>query len=125
MSFGGEHRLETVSGDVSFGLVGGATFDVRGLSTDISADVDHRVEGRADRRRLIIGDGVPNVVFSSMSGDIRIRRPRRLASSTPDAAGSSRPDDASPRSLAILRALERGEIDVDEATRRLEGGDDA
>jgi hypothetical protein len=121
----GEHRMETVSGDVSFGLVGGATFDVRGLSTDISAEVDHRVEGRADRRRVIIGDGIPSVVFSSMSGDIRIRRPRRLASTAPEAASSSQPGLASPRSLEILRALERGEIDVDEATRRLEGGDDA
>jgi hypothetical protein len=123
----GEFRAETVSGDVTVGLLGGATFEVRGISTDISSDLDHRIEGRLDRRRVVIGSGRPTFVFNSMSGDLSIHRPRRV---TPMAPGVQPPaPPAAPRTLdeseqlAVLQALERGEIDVDEATRRLGGGD--
>lgn len=120
----GEHRVETVSGDFGAGIVGSATFEVRGISTDISSDIDHRVEGRLDRRRLVIGSGEPTVIFSSMSGDLAVRRPRRnLPAASVDVppvpAVSS---TAEAEQLAVLQALERGEIDVDEATRRLAGG---
>jgi hypothetical protein len=126
-----EFRVETVSGDLVVGLIGGATFDVRGLSTDISSDIDHRVEGRHDRRRLVVGSGVPNFLFSSMSGDLAVRRPRRLAGiPTPPAPPGPPPPPAPPRAslspeeqLGVLQALERGDIDIDEATRRLAGGD--
>jgi hypothetical protein len=110
----GDFRVETVSGDLSVGLVGDATFEIRGLSTDVSSELDHRLEGQVDRRRLIIGSGGPRLVFNSMSGDVRVRRPRRLSAEAKPAAVAAE--------LDILRALERGEIDVDEATRRLAGG---
>jgi hypothetical protein len=122
----GEHRVETVSGDFGLGLVGDAAIEVRGISTDISSDLDHRVEGRLDRRRLVIGSGEPAVVFSSMSGDLSVRRPRRAMPplppepSEPASPGAAAPDDA--EQLVILEALARGEIDVDEAARRLAGG---
>lgn len=126
LSSRGDFRVETVSGDLVVGLVGSATFEVRGLSTDVNSELDHRLEGRSDRRRLIVGSGGPTLVFNSMSGDVAVRRPRRVsaaavspiaASPTPPAAA---PDAASQ--LDVLKALERGEIDVDEATRRLAGG---
>ena len=112
----GEFRVETVSGDLVVGLVGSATFEVHGLSTDVHSELDHRLEGQVDRRRLIIGSGGPRVAFNSMSGDVNVRRPRRIApvERTPE------PEPATE--LEILRALERGEISVDEATRRLAGG---
>ena len=122
----GEHRVETVSGDFGLGLAGGASIEVRGISTDISSDLDHRIEGRHDRRRLVIGSGEPAVVFSSMSGDLSVRRPRRTTPALPPEPteparpGAAAPDDA--EQLAVLEALARGEIDVDEATRRLAGG---
>ena len=122
---GGEHRIESVSGDLVFGLVGDATFDVRGIATDIRADMPHRVEGRMDRRRIVIGSGEPTVVFSSMSGDIAVRHPRRTearqeATASTDAADvASESEEGSSSSLEVLRALERGEIDVEEASRRL------
>jgi DUF4097 and DUF4098 domain-containing protein YvlB len=122
---GGDHRVETVSGDLSMGLVGSATFDVRGLSSDVSADMPHRIEGRADRRRVVIGDGRPNVLFSSMSGDVHVRRPRRLGeapegrTASPTTAGAGEQAGTTDAALDVLRALERGEIDVDEAARRL------
>jgi hypothetical protein len=119
----GDFRVETVSGDMVFGLLGDATFEVRGLSTDVSCELDHRLEGQVDRRRLIIGRGGPRLVFSSMSGDVDVRRPRRIVvveKAKAPAATPSVPDQATQ--LEVLRALERGEIDVDEATRRLAGG---
>jgi DUF4097 and DUF4098 domain-containing protein YvlB len=120
---GGEFRIETVSGDVSVGLLGDASFEVRGISSDISSDIDHRIEGRLDRRRLVVGSGQPVVIFSSMSGDLAVRRPRRLAAmpAAAEPARSPAPLDDEAQ-LAVLQALERGEISVDEATRRLSGG---
>ena len=72
-----------------------------------------------------------------MSGDLSINRPRRLDRLVPQppaapappapptpaagAAPSTQPPTAEEQ-LAILQALERGEIDVEEASRRLAGG---
>ena len=112
----GDFRVETVSGDLVFGLVGSAVFEVHGISTDVRSELDHRLEGQVDRRRLIIGSGGPRVAFNSMSGDVRVRRPRRFAPAKPT------PEPDRGTELDILRALERGEISVDEATRRLAGG---
>ena len=124
LSPGGDFRVETVSGDFGIGLVGSASIEVRGISTDISSDIDHRIEGRLDRRRLVIGSGEPQLTFSSMSGDISVRRPRRLRGASPPPAPAAPPAAPLPEDeqLAVLQALERGEIDVDEAARRLAGG---
>lgn len=119
----GDFRAETISGDLSVGLVGSATFEIHGLSTDVSSELDHRLEGQIDRRRLIIGNGNPRVVFNSMSGDVDIRHPRRLSARPAASKPAPEPTPAQQESqLEVLRALERGEIDVDEATRRLAGG---
>jgi hypothetical protein len=126
----GEYRVETVSGDLTVGLLGGASFEVRGLSTDIHSDIDHRIEGRHDRRRVLIAGGGPAFLFSSMSGDLAVRRPRRVDAGSAHGqlpVASSTPAASEEVQLAVLRALESGEIDVDEATRRLAegGGSDA
>lgn len=113
---GGAFSVQTVSGDLSVGLAGAATFDVRSVSTDISSEIDYRLEGRADRRRVIIGSGGPNVVFSTMSGDLSVERPRRIQ------VPASAPAPAREPMMDVLGALERGEIDVDEAARRLGQG---
>jgi hypothetical protein len=126
---GGDHRMETVSGDLSLGAVDGLTLEVRGLSTDVHVSVPHRSEGSRDRRRYVIGDGGPSVVFSSMSGDVSVGPARRFESGRfevpPPPATPAPPPPPSPldetEQLAILRALEAGDIDVDEATRRLSG----
>jgi hypothetical protein len=60
-----------------------------------------------------------------MSGDFHVRRPRHLdrdSDAASDADRATAPvdeDQASVDELDILRALERGEIDVEEAARRL------
>ena len=117
----GDFRVETVSGDLVIGLVGSATLEIHGISTDVSSELDHRLEGQVDRRRLIIGTGGPRLRFNSMSGDVDVRRPRRMGTveRAPEPIAQA-PDQATQ--LEVLRALERGEIDVDEATRRLAGG---
>jgi hypothetical protein len=119
----GDFRVETVSGDLAVGLVGDATFEIHGISTDVSSELDHRLEGQVDRRRLIIGGGGPRLVFNSMSGDVDVRRPRRIGARPVPSAPVAEATAAEKQSqLDVLRALERGEIDVDEATRRLAGG---
>ena len=131
LAMGKEYRIDTVSGDVGVGLLGGASFEVRGISSDVVSDLDHRIEGRQDRRRVVVGAGGPDFIFNSMSGDLSIRRPRRLDRMVPapEAPPGPPPPPAPPAApppspadqLAILQALERGEIDVEEATRRLGG----
>lgn len=123
------HRVETVSGDLSLGLVGGLTLEVRALTTDVSIAVAHRSEGSRDRRRYVIGDGAATLQFSSMSGDVVVHTARRIAVPPPPvpplAPGPLAPPPpplAPDEQMAVLRALERGEIDVEEAARRLAGG---
>jgi hypothetical protein len=112
---GPAHRVETVSGDLSISAGDDLTVEVRGLSTDADIRLPHRSEGSRDRRRYVIGNGRPQLLFRSMSGDIEVRPPRRGASMP------AAPTDDDDDQLAVLRALEHGEIDVEEATRRLAG----
>lgn len=126
---GPQHRIETVSGDVSLGVTDNMTVEVRGLSSDADIRLPHRSEGSRDRRRYVIGEGGAQLLFSSMSGDIEVRPPRRTGHTPPTPPTPVTPP-APPRppsiddddQLSVLRALERGEIDVEEATRRLGGG---
>jgi Putative adhesin len=130
---GAAHRVETVSGDLSLGVAGDLTLEVRGLSTDVDIRLPHRAEGSRDRRRYVIGQGGPSFLFSSMSGDVEIHEPRRgIVAPTPPTAPTL-PTPPTPHTpprmvvisedeqLEVLRALERGEIDIEEATRRLAG----
>jgi hypothetical protein len=122
------HRVETVSGDLSLGVDGNLALEVRGLSTDVDVNVPHRSEGSRDHRRYVIGDGTARLLFRSMSGDISVRAARRTGTNAPIV--SRPPEPPVPPSapltadaqLEVLHALERGEIDVDEAGRRLAGG---
>ena len=131
---GAPHRVETVSGDLSLGIAGDLILEVRGLSTDVEIRLPHRAEGARERRRYVIGEGGPTFLFSSMSGDIEIHPMRRGVPAppmapSPPAPPAPPPPPAAPRmvvisedeQLEVLRALERGEIDVEEATRRLAG----
>lgn len=125
-----EHRVETVSGSLSLGAASGLTLEARGLSSDVEVNVPHRAEGTRDRRRYIVGDGAARLLFSSMSGDVSIGRSRRIAGDLSMPAPPKPPKPPAPpaptigadEQLRILRALERGEIDVDEASRRLAEG---
>ena len=122
------HMVETVSGDCRLALASGATIEVRGLSGDVRSSLPHRIEGTAERRRLTVGDGAASVAFNSMSGDLAVipsrQAPSEPAAVTPPAAPAKtvKPTASADRRIEILGALERGEIDVDEAMRQLGGG---
>ncbi|MEJ7803977.1 MAG: DUF4097 family beta strand repeat-containing protein [Candidatus Limnocylindria bacterium] len=121
---GHDHRVETVSGDLSLGVTDHLTVEVRGLSTDADIRLPHRSEGSRDRRRYVIGDGTAHLLFSSMSGDIEVRPPRRTGNAPPPPSPPAAPQPpaaVASAQMAVLQALERGEIDVEEATRRLAG----
>jgi hypothetical protein len=122
------HRVETVSGDLSLGVSGGLTVEVRGLSTDVDVRLPHRAEGSRDRRRYVIGEGGPNLLFSSMSGDVEVRGTRRGGPTPPAPPAPAAPPTPPPMAvisdeeqLKVLRALERGEIGIEEAAARLAG----
>jgi hypothetical protein len=114
---GPQHTVESVSGDLEIEAFNGLTVDTkRGL--DLS---------KKDKRPMFTGDGSASLRFRSLSGDVRLSGVS-TAQSAP-AASASAPEPAGPEpepigeedSLEVLRALERGEISVEEASRRLEG----
>jgi hypothetical protein len=111
------HRVETTSGDLTLGLIGGLAIEVRGLSTDLISALPHRSEGSRDRRRYVFGTPGAELLFSSLSGDVTVGTARRITDAAPQPHPAHPTDEQ--RRLEILHALERGEIDVDEAAQRI------
>ena len=117
---GPQHTVESVSGDLEINAKGGLTVETK-KGLDFS---------KKNKEPQVVGDGGAHLKFRSLSGDLELNgdRPTRGAPSWPSAPTPPAPPApmATPRpdpqdSLDILRALERGEIDVEEASRRLEG----
>ena len=111
---GPQHSVESVSGDLNIESTTGLTVDSkRGL--DFSSK-----RGNAP---MVSGDGSANLRYRSLSGDVHMRGFAPAPPAAPQApAPPPEPQMSNEDSLEILRALERGEIDVEEASRRL-GGD--
>jgi len=134
----GTHKVETVSGDAVLALAGGARIEVSTVTGDVSADGPHRTERTDGQRVIVVGDGRATLVVRTMSGDVHVAKAKGLDIRV-DAAPSVpvvQPEPASPSDaaiaaayedarLTILKQLERGEIDVTEAGRRLEALDAA
>lgn len=119
MAPGSTHRIESVSGDLQLVPAAGLRLQVSGFSSDVDSELPYREESRGGRRVLVIGDGGAEVSFRTMSGDASVLAGRFDTAKQPPVA------PAADRRLEILRAVERGEIDVNEATRLLEeAGDD-
>lgn len=137
------HTIETLSGDVDIVAGDGVAVEARTVSGDLATDLPHTSEGRMGRRSLVVGNGAIKLAFRSVSGDLRIRgakdairtvhsgpssaavtdgRMESQASSPYDAVGAVDDgfDEASDDArMAILRALESGELDVATALDRL------
>ena len=139
----GPYAIVTVSGDATLAPLNDVRIEARSITGDIDSDLPSRRDDAAGRRALINGSGGPTVTFRSTSGDIRVVAPSGLsgghpsvpatptappASPAPPARTAAPAPPAPPRAategddprLTILRDLERGDIDVAEAGRRLE-----
>jgi hypothetical protein len=110
---GPQHSVESVSGDLNIESTTGLTVDSkRGL--DFSS--------KKNSAPMVAGDGSASLRYRSLSGDVRMRGFTGASSAAPEpVAAPEAPQMSNEDSLEILRALERGEIDVEEASRRLEG----
>ncbi len=119
LAAGGEHRVETMSGDLSLTREADATVEVHGPAVSVRGISDDR---HGARRRAVVGDGSATLHFRSMSGDlIVVRSSAGVAADPPVGDGDVQ---GSADALDVLQALERGEITVDEAAARLEGTHD-
>jgi len=143
----GPFRIVTVSGDMLLAPVGDVRVEMATLSGDLASELDGLTESRRGYRSLRVGSGEPLVEFRSLSGDLSVvrptavpARPARSDEAPLDSSGppSDTPTERVPTSapandaveaayeearLRILRSLERGEIDVEEAGVRLEALD--
>lgn len=137
----GEHRVETASGDLRVATPGAITIDVTGIAADIHSEIAHRIEGSMGHRRLFVGEGGPELRFRTMSGSLVVTGANRGAMPMPPPPAEPpivlpapaaarppgppeppepvRPPTADDERMAVLRAVERGELDVDDALRRL------
>ena len=143
----GPFALESVSGDVLFAPAGGVRIEFDTITGDLRSEPPSRRDDRPGRRALLVRDGGPTLSFRSTSGDLRIVDARALPSSERTVSASPAPPASPPPpeppvapavadpsatvdpatdpaladldALAILQALERGDLDVAEAERRL------
>ncbi|MGI8928858.1 MAG: DUF4097 family beta strand repeat-containing protein, partial [Candidatus Limnocylindrales bacterium] len=106
---GPEHTVESVSGDLSIEATSGLTVDTkRGL--DFS---------KHSKGPMVSGDGSGHLRFRSLSGDVRLSGVSGpTPGQPPQPPQPPQPQMTREDSLEILQALERGEIDVEEASRR-------
>ena len=143
----GPFHIESVSGDAVLALAGDLRVDLRTVAGDLRSEIEGRAESRPGGRSISIGRAGPTLSIRTMSGDVRLVRPTPVVRDAPqtvvivpdaegpdaEGPGAEGPDgpDRTPdlgeaaevARLEILRALERGELDVAEATRRLEALD--
>jgi hypothetical protein len=142
----GPFAIVTVSGDALLAPAGDLRIEMATLSGDLRSQLaGSRSEGGRGRRTLEVGAGGPLVTVRSMSGDLLVVPPTAVAEGDDAAAPRSVAPIADPTPtpvapvpgptnsaivaaydearLRILRSLERGEIDVAEAGRRLEALD--
>jgi hypothetical protein len=128
----GPFSIKSISGDVTLVARGDIQVEAQTITGDLSSDVDHRRESSPGRKRLVLGRSGPTLAFKSVSGDFQVveARDQKVMEMT-DSDSSGRPGGSEPTpespaadlaksdAMEILRALERGEIDVDVATERL------
>ena len=126
----GPFSIETVSGDATLAPAGDVGVEVQTITGEVRSELAARLEEAPGRRTLVVGTGGPRIAFRSTSGDLRlVALTRRHVLSGPDSGGpladpaDGAVDDPDADGLAVLRALERGDIDVAEARRRLEALD--
>jgi hypothetical protein len=143
----GPFAMRSISGDAT--IVGRAGFRVEAetITGDLSSDLPSKRESMPGRRILVVGRPGPTLKFRSVSGDLHVAEPRDAApmlDETPAMAAeanavaeaspagdaavdapaaapatTAKPADPEDSRLEVLRALERGDITVAQATDRL------
>ena len=127
----GPFSIHTVSGDAEVVGRTGLSIDAKTITGDLSTELPHRSESRPGRRSLVVGGGEASLNFQSVSGDLEVTRPRDELPETERLPGSAiqappaTVDGGEEGRLAVLRALERGEISIDAAAARLAALDEA
>jgi Putative adhesin len=133
----GPFSIESISGDTSLEPIGDVVVEVTTLTGDVHAPgLDRRSR---DEGRIVVGSGAgPTISFRSTSGDLAItpraaHKPTIRISAKPepeamerepsiDRAPADQADEADA-TMDVLHALENGDIDVAEASRRLAATD--
>ena len=144
----GPFTIETVSGDISLAPTGAVRIDIRTITGDLHSEIPGRTAEGRGQRSLIVGEGGPTLDVRSTSGDVNVVRiapattgtidhhaapPVTMVAAPPPPPVPEVPPVPSPSGqaalpatandedagLAVLRALERGDVDIDEARRRL------
>jgi len=128
------HRLSSVSGSVELATPSPVRAETASITGDVRASGVDQHDGGRGARTLVSGDGSVRVAVRTTSGDIRLRIGAIEKAARPDEPravdGGGEPTEAGVQSgatarrdaarLEVLRALERGEMDVDAATHELE-----
>jgi hypothetical protein len=119
---GERFTFESVSGDLELATPSGLTIEHRGLSGSVRSALPSRREREDGRAVTVVGDGRSRLQARTVSGDVVVSPPaeRSTAPARPAAPAQAAAPDVDSVDLDILRALERGEIDIGEAARRLE-----
>ena len=124
----GTYDLHTVSG--SFHLLvppsSKLSAQMRGVSgrgmCDLPAQVNQNMQpGRSEWRAVVNGGGAA-LAFKTVSGDLTIGVSSKLPSAAPEAPAPAAPEAEAPRQwpeMSILKAVERGEMSVEDAVARL------
>ena len=131
----GPFSIDTVSGDAEVVTSSGLRVEAKTLAGDIRSPDGWKADHGPGRRTLVVGSGQVSFAFRSVSGNLRISEPKGGATGQPVMAAVPQPPNppappAPPlapeaeaaladRRLDILKALERGEISVDDATVKL------
>ena len=141
----GPFTIRSISGDATIVGRSGFRVEAESITGDLSSDLPSKRESIPGRKVLTVGRPGPTLTFRSVSGDFHVAAPRDAA--TPEIAArkdapredapvatSSSEAEAEPAAsgtqghvlappedarMDILRALERGDITVAEATDRL------
>jgi len=126
----GPHTIGTVSGDAIVASNSGIRVTAQTVAGDLRTSLPHTSDGRPGRRSLVVGDGATEVAFRSVSGDLRVvdattgglslpTPPTPPTAPTPPVPATTAAAPSNDERLDVLRAVERGEIDIVEASERL------
>jgi DUF4097 and DUF4098 domain-containing protein YvlB len=118
----GRYSIVTVSGDVALATPSPCAVRFQTASGDLSTGGGLEVSRASPREHLVRqGSGGPEVVVRTVSGDLEIER-RDIASVPPTEpeAAILPARDRKAEAMDVLERLARGELDAEEAGRRLD-----